>query len=61
MRLAESKALVEELARERHVFFEDNLVTLHHTSYQKDLRKISLQFINVKGKNVTEKWGQKLK
>lgn len=37
--------------------FEDDSITLHHSNYEKESRKISLQCVNVKGKHVVEKWG----
>ena len=42
VQLVESKALAEELAREGPIFLEDESVTFHRTSYQKDSRNISL-------------------
>lgn len=54
--LAESIALVEALDREGPISFDENSVTLHHASYQKDTRKILLQCVSVKGKWVTYKW-----
>jgi len=56
MQLVESQALVEELAREGLVVFEDDTITLHHASYQKDSRKLSLQHVSFKGKHITKKW-----
>ena len=53
IQLAESRALVEELACEGPFVFEDDLVTLHHFSYQKDTKNILLQRVSVKGKHVT--------
>lgn len=57
MKLDEIKALAEELAREGPVLFEDELVTLRHASYQKDLRNLSFQCVIIKGKHVIEKSG----
>ena len=57
IQLAESRALEEELACEGYFVFEDESVTLHRASYQKDSRKLSLQRVSVKGKQVVEKWG----
>ena len=57
MRLAKSKSLAEEWAREGPVFFEDESVTLHRTSYQKDSKNLSLKCVSVKGKHAIEKWG----
>ena len=45
------------MAQEGPVSFEDELVTLYYLSYQKDLRNILLQRVNVKGKHAIEKWG----
>lgn len=50
MRLKESRALENELDHEGVVVFEDELVTLHHASYQKYSRRISLQHVSVKAK-----------
>lgn len=47
---------MEELANEGFVFFEDDSVTLHHSSYQKYTRQLLLQRVRVKGKQVTKKW-----
>ena len=33
---------------------------MHYASYQKDLRKLSLQCVNVKGNHIVEKWGSKI-
>lgn len=49
--------MVEELAQEGPISFEDELVTFHHSSYQKVLRNILPQCINIKGKHVIEKQG----
>lgn len=43
IRLAENKTLDEELAREGPISFEDELVTLHCSSYQKDSINLLLQ------------------
>lgn len=48
---------MEELASKGIISFENYLVTLHHSNYQQDIRKLLLRHINVKGKQVIEKWG----
>ena len=58
--LAERKALAEELARKGPISIKDDSVTLHHASYQKYTRKLLLQRINIKGKQVIEKRGSKI-
>ena len=58
--LAKSRALEEELAHEGHDVFKDDLVMLHRVGYQKDTRKLLLQCISVKGKQVINKWGSKI-
>jgi hypothetical protein len=50
IRLTKSRALVEELAHEGPIVFEDESITLHLASYQKDSRNLSLQHVNIKGK-----------
>ena len=57
IRLSKNKALDEELYHDMIISFEDELVTLHCSSYQKDSRNMLLQLINIKGKHVTNKWG----
>ena len=57
MRLEESRSLVEELPCEGPIVFEDESITLHHASYEKEYINISLQCVNVKGKHLVEKWG----
>ena len=51
--------LIQELDCEGLVVFKDESITLCHATYQKDLRKISLQCVSVKGKQIIEKWGSK--
>jgi hypothetical protein len=60
MRLEESRVLVEELDHEGPIVFKDESIALNHATYQKDLWKLSLQHVNVKGKQVIEKWGSKI-
>ena len=60
MQLEKNKVLAEELAREGLVVFEDELLILHHASYQKDSRKISLQRISIKGKQAIDKCGSEI-
>lgn len=39
------------------MFFQKESITLHHPSYEKESRKLSLQYTSVKGKWVVGKWG----
>ena len=48
------------MAHEGPILFKDELVTLHRENYQKDSRKLSLQYVCVKGKQVVEKWGSEV-
>lgn len=41
--------------------FQDESITLHPISYEKESRNISLQCIIIKGKHVIEKWGSEIK
>lgn len=42
LRLGENRALAEELAQEGLIIFEHESITLHHASYEKDFRNISM-------------------
>lgn len=55
--LVESKVVAEELAREGPIIFYDDSISLHHTNYQIDSRKLLLQCVKIKGKHVIETWG----
>lgn len=47
----------EELACEGPMIFEDESITLHHSNYEKESKKLSLKCISVKGKHVVRMWG----
>ena len=54
--LEESRTLAKELTHEAPMVFENESITLHHTSYEKESKKLSLQCISVKEKHLLEKW-----
>ena len=56
MQFVERKTLVEELAHDG-LFFYDDYVTLHHAKYHRDPRKLLLQCVSIKGKQVTDTCG----
>lgn len=58
--LVESKSFAEKMAHEGPIYFQDDSITMHHSNYQKDTRKLLLQRIYGKGKQVTKKWGSKI-
>ena len=58
--MVERRALEEELDCEGLVVFEDESITLHCFSYEKDSRNILLQCISIKRKHVFEKCGSEI-
>ena len=53
--LSERKYVAMELAREGHVVFYNDFVTLHCASYYKGTRNLLLQRVIIKGKQVVDK------
>jgi hypothetical protein len=44
--------VVEELACEEPLVFEEELVTLHHASFNKNSKKLQIEKVNLKNKKV---------
>lgn len=60
IRLAKRKSLAEILACVGPLVFNDYSATLHRASYQKYTTKLLLQYVSIKGKQVTNKWGPEI-
>jgi hypothetical protein len=55
-RLEESKTIAKELATQEPIIFEEESLTLHHATFNKNSRKLVIEKINAKNKKIQEKW-----
>jgi hypothetical protein len=55
-RMIESRVIAEELASQEPEIFEEESVTLHHATYNKNSKKLLIEKVNLKNKKVSEKW-----
>jgi hypothetical protein len=48
------------LAHDGPTTFEEKSLTLHHTRYNKEAKKLQIKKINIKNKKVIEKWSSEV-
>jgi hypothetical protein len=58
-RLQESKTIARELATQEPIIFEEESLTLHHATFNKNSRKLVIEKVNSKNKKIQEKWNSK--
>jgi len=54
-RIIKSRATTEELASQEPKVFEEEFVTLHHTTYNRN-KKLLIEKVKLRKKKVFEKW-----
>lgn len=59
-RLLERKPVARELATQEPIIFEEESLTLHHAVFNRNSRKLIIEKVNSKNKNIHEKWNSKL-
>jgi hypothetical protein len=58
--LIESITIVEELACDEPIVFEEEYVTLHHVAFNQSSKKLQIEKVNLKNKKVAEKWNSEI-
>jgi hypothetical protein len=53
-RLLENREITQELACQEPLVFEEESVTLHHVTFNKESKKLLIEKINLKNKKVVE-------
>jgi len=56
----ENIAITEESACQDPLVFEEESVTFHHATFNKESKKLLIEKINLKNKKVVEKWNSKI-
>jgi hypothetical protein len=52
----ETREIVEALVTQKHVIFEEESITFHHTTYNRVSQNLSIEKVNTKNKKSTDKW-----
>jgi hypothetical protein len=55
-RLLETQEIIEALVTQEPEIFEEESVTLHHTTYNRASKKLLIEKVNTKNKKVSKKW-----
>jgi len=53
--MIETRVIVEQMASQETNIFEEEYVTLHHTTYHNNAKKKFIEKVNLKNKRVSEK------
>jgi hypothetical protein len=58
--MIECRIVAKELACEEPLVFEEESITLHHATFNKNSKKLQVDKVNLKNKKVVEKWNSKI-
>jgi hypothetical protein len=58
-RLQERRTIARELATQEPIIFEEESLTLHRATFNKNSRKLVIEKVNSKNKKIQEKWNSK--
>jgi hypothetical protein len=58
--LLENRAITKEFSFQEPLVFEEEYVTFHHTTFNKESKNSLIEKINLKNKKVVEKWNSEI-